>query len=34
MSLRTLGWPLYCARAYNVEDEVEAAGVGLLDEYS
>jgi hypothetical protein len=24
---------VYCARAYNVKDEVEAAGVGLLDEY-
>ena len=24
---------VYCARAYRVKDEVEAAGVGLVDEY-
>jgi hypothetical protein len=24
---------VYCARAYGVKDQVEAAGVGLLDEY-
>jgi hypothetical protein len=24
---------VYCARAYDVKDEVEAAGVRLLDEY-
>lgn len=24
---------VYCARAYGVKDEIEAAGVGLLDEY-
>jgi hypothetical protein len=24
---------VYCARAYNVKDGVEAAGIGLLDEY-